>query len=351
MFLTPEQVKRIDSLIERGYIKKQKHPTEDLYILNYTKQCQNEQVWTDETKMCRGLIVDSQHNIHALPFKKFFNFEEYIQNEWIVPESSFIAYKKLDGSLGILYRIRGEYHIATRGSFTSEQAIHATKLLREKYGHVTFPDNVTILFEIIYPENRVVVDYGDQDELYILGGFDMQTGTDLLVNGNYQGIPVAPRMKDVADFRELTKEDNKKDEGYVIVFATGERIKMKFKEYVRLHRLYTGLTKRKIWEAMKCGEDMEILKGSVEEEFADFVSRTEKEIRSAKSTIFKKALGKLKIARRRNSRKDQAMYIRKQEHAPLIFLMLDGKAQQVEKYLWDATYPAAEKAFRKDIDV
>jgi len=49
---------KLNELVEKRYLSVQKHPTEELYIFNYTQSCQYERYWTEETTMCRGLIVD-----------------------------------------------------------------------------------------------------------------------------------------------------------------------------------------------------------------------------------------------------------------------------------------------------
>jgi RNA ligase len=40
------------------------------------------------------------------------------------------------------------------------------------------------------------------------------------------------------------------DEGFVLRFADGTRVKVKYAEYVRLHRLMTGVTERDVWRAV-----------------------------------------------------------------------------------------------------
>ena len=73
---------------------------------------------------------------------------------------------KLDGSLGIAYtHPEGEVRLATRGSMTSHQATEATRIWQEKYRRVAIPEGTTPLFEIIYPDNRVVLNYGDMRDL------------------------------------------------------------------------------------------------------------------------------------------------------------------------------------------
>ena len=67
---------RLQPFVERRLIAVQKHPTEDLWIYNYTKKAQYEGAWTEETLTARGLILDAAGNVVAHPFRKFFNLEE-----------------------------------------------------------------------------------------------------------------------------------------------------------------------------------------------------------------------------------------------------------------------------------
>jgi RNA ligase len=85
---------------------------------------------------------------------------------------------KADGSLGILYPLpSGGWAMSTRGSFASEQAAHATQVLNERYGDFQPAPGVTTLVEIVYPQNRIVLDYAGMDDLILLGGVEVATGT------------------------------------------------------------------------------------------------------------------------------------------------------------------------------
>src|ERR1041384_1181072 len=105
----------LDKRIAEGYINVQKHPTENLWIHNYSNSAQFDQVWDNETLMCRGLIMDADRNIVARPFPKFFNLSEVIPKGEQLPNEDFIVTEKMDGSLGILYKVNHVPNIATRG--------------------------------------------------------------------------------------------------------------------------------------------------------------------------------------------------------------------------------------------
>src|SRR5438132_2764187 len=152
-----------------GYLSCRKHPTDDLLIWNYTQKTQWERNWTPETRMCRGLITTSAGEIVARPFEKFYNAGEWLSMGNAIPVEPFEVYEKLDGSLGILYHLaNGGWAIATRGAFESPQAQVGTGLLDGLPATFEPSPRYTYLFEIIYPENRIVVNYGDRRELVLL---------------------------------------------------------------------------------------------------------------------------------------------------------------------------------------
>ena len=241
---------KLRDLVERGYLTVQKHPEADLLIFNYTAKTQYQGFWNDETLMSRGLITTSDGQILARPFEKFFNIDEYKDKP---PNEHFEVYEKLDGSLGILYWVGDEPRITTRGSFLSKQAMKATEILREKYFGVKFDPALTYLFEIIYPENRIVVDYGKTEDLVLLAVRDTETGRELSIKEIDLPFAHVKRLPDTVDISSLRLIKRENEEGFVVRFESGLRLKVKMTEYMRLHRLVTGVTTKVIWELMNFG--------------------------------------------------------------------------------------------------
>lgn len=266
-------IKKLFEYKEAGLLSMQKHPTEDLLIWNYSQTVQFERKWDEITLACRGLITDSYGNVKARPFKKFFNLEEHEGN---LPDGDPIVTEKMDGSLGITYqKADGSFAIATRGSFTSEQAIHATQLLQSKYANFveTLIPGFTHLFEIIYPSNRVVVDYGELDDLVYLGSVNTLTGEEIFISGFFK----EPRLYEVKNWSldALKAFQNAKDEGFVLLWPkTGFRLKFKFEEYKRLHKLLTGVNERTIWKMMSEGQSLKELMDRVPDEFFEWIEET-----------------------------------------------------------------------------
>src|SRR5690606_18274092 len=118
-------------------------------------------------------------NIKARPFRKFFNYGEMPMES--MPAGLPMVYETIDGSLGILYWIDNTPFLATRGRFTSEQAAMGTKMLHDflKKNPFQFKEGHTYLFEIIYPQNRIVVDYHKDSRLILLGIINNETSEEI----------------------------------------------------------------------------------------------------------------------------------------------------------------------------
>ena len=245
----------VDEAVGAGLVSVQMNGR--LRILNYTARATYSRSWNEATVACRGLILDGVGRVVARPFPKFFGPSE--PDAPAIPTGQPMEITaKLDGSLGIAYpHPEGEVRLATRGSLTSHQAIEATRIWHEKYRHIVIPEGVTPLFEIIYPDNRVVLDYGDMRDLVLIALIDIETGADIETsNLDWPG----PRAESAsfADFEVLVDHiataGEADREGYVARFAAGEagphiRFKLKFPSYVAAHRVAFGLTSTRVWEA------------------------------------------------------------------------------------------------------
>lgn len=337
-----------NELVDQKYLSVQKHEQADLLIWNYTQFCQFDRKWTEETMMARGLITDLEGNIVARPFKKFFNYEEYGTS---IPESlpveQFYIQEKYDGSLGILYWIGDKPYLATRGSFVSDQAIKGTEMLQ---GFSQYFDelnrNYTYLFEIIYPENRIVVDYGGKELLPLLAVIDTETGKDLDIYAECSGFPFAGYIDGITDLKTIKAQQKDNKEGFVIRFVSGLRVKLKFEEYVRLHRLVTGVNARSIWDLLRNNQPFDELLDRVPDEFYSWVKKTKEQL---KSDFMKWEL----LAREAHSkaillptRKEQAIYLQPLDCRSIVFRMLDEKPHA--ELIWKMLRPSAVKPFKED---
>lgn len=258
----------LDTALKAGLVTRKLHPTLPLSIYTYTRTAQYSRAWTNATIHCRGLIVDDNTGeIVAWPFPKFFNVGEHAHgNEYAPPlpeGETFEVYDKVDGSLGIVFHYAGRWHAASKGSFTSEQAAWAQAWLDGRDTSRLKLD-ITYLAEIIYPANRIVVDYGDRQDLVLLGAYNSkgEEGRLSWVDNDWKPIGSVVRTWPALPLDQLLKltEGNSRPdgtptsgistEGYVIRYASGLRAKAKLSEYVRLHKVLTGITERDIWRML-----------------------------------------------------------------------------------------------------
>jgi RNA ligase len=347
----------LNKYIDEGLIIKQVHPTLRLSIYNYSRECQYNGKWDEYTLNCRGLILDFNGNVIAKPFPKFFNYEEHTPLD--IPNEYFEVYEKLDGSLGIIYNYNGEWYVATRGSFHSDQANKAKEMLDRKYPYQTLIPGRTYLAEIIYPQNRIVVDYGTDEKLVMLGCYDNETGLEVTIDDMVNdGWDVVMKYKTWGESYDLLKEEISKDkEGYVIRFSGGFRMKIKGEEYVRLHRILTNFSTKDIWELLKNGEPFEPFLERVPDEFDDWVKRTAMNLRYSFHSIDERAgklhdgfrYGKYNDVDPEPTKKEFAEYVKQfpKELSAVMFKMWDK--QPYDQIIWQMIKPKYEKPFKNEI--
>lgn len=337
------------------YISERKHDNLDLIIWNYKNSCQFDNAWDEFTMMCRGLITDLEGNIIARPFKKFFNINtlEGTKIEELPAEIPEIT-EKLDGSLGILYPVGESFAIATRGNFNSEQATFANEFIKGK--DYDFKKGYTYLFEIIYPENKIVVDYGNLKDIVLLAVINTETGEeiDYLEEGHRLGLSCAVKMGKNLEELLLSMDSLPADnEGYVVKYKNGLRVKMKGKEYVRLHKLISGFSNTSIWELLMNEQSFDEFLDRVPDEFYDWVKKTKKELEDKFELLYNRTKEAFEGVKNLPTRKEQAIEIIKnhKDISSAIFNLLDGKSDKAKKELWKILKPKFSKPFKSDLEL
>lgn len=256
-----------------GHVTIREHNELPLAIANYTPAAAYAREWNEVTTRCRGLIYNTETmEVVARPFPKFFNWDE--SGSIFPPSGPALRMEKMDGSLGILYPATGQSAIATRGSFHSEQAEWATNWYNENAPGEFEPDLAkTYLFEIIYPDNRIVVDYGDYEGLVLIDVIDNETGfsdTDEFDNCDWPDKVTRTPVPGFDSGQVVDIPDG--EEGFVFLWPTRNfRTKMKSARYVEIHRLVSNLTPKSVWEQMVDGKTLDQIKEPLPEEFHPFV--------------------------------------------------------------------------------
>ena len=340
-------IRILNKYVNEGRIERNPHPTLPIAVYNYSRETQFKNDWDEITLSMRGTIIDDKGYVVASAFPKFFNYEEVIDQ---VPVNGDYVYvqEKVDGSLGILFYYQDEWHLATKGSFTSDQAKKGMEILREKYPvfDQVFFKEVTYIVEIIYPSNRIVVDYKDKEKLVFLStsinGVEQHWTTSLsLFKGS--GIKKSDIVKCEQHFsfgtdlyKSLKDKNTKNEEGFILRFQPGNfRMKIKFEEYVRLHRLLTNFSNVDIWETLKEGKDINILLERVPDEFDAWVRKTITDLRYHKYAIEERA-GKIHYYFRYGKYTDREIEPTKKEFAQhLEFCKVEPSIKAICFSIWD----------------
>jgi hypothetical protein len=348
----------LNDYIDRGLIIKQVHPTLPLSIYNYSRTCQYDRLWDDVTLNCRGLVLDDEGNVIAKPFSKFFNMEELSDSE--IPKESFEVFEKMDGSLGIFFYYSNEWYMATRGSFISEQAIKGMEIAKRNGLDKKCVPGFTYLFEIIYPENRIVVDYGKDERLVLLSIVNPEGNEIPYEEIQMDGWDIVNRYDGVSDYTKLKGMISNDAEGYIIRFKNGMRMKIKGDEYIRLHRILTNFSTTDIWELLMSKGDMDEFLERVPDEFDKWVKSTISELRYAFFQISERAgkihdyfrYGKYNDKESEPTKKEFALHLEKSNVEPpirsVLFAMWDSKPY--DHIIWKMIKPKWSKPFRKDLD-
>jgi RNA ligase len=341
---------------DAGYVRVQSRPESTLSIANYSEKVQFERAWNPVTLACRGLIYDAfSLEVVARPFPKFFNFDDSTVGR--IPSGPVLRMEKFDGSLGILYWVDNEPYIATRGSFTSEQAVHATRVLREMLSDVPvdFDRTKTYLFEIIAPWNRIVVDYGDLDVLVLLDVIDIATGYSDLAAFSELDWPLKADRQFLTSFVDTMQADIPEGhEGFVFLWpAQNLRVKMKSSTYVELHRIVTGLNERVVWEQLGHGRSVQQICEPLPDELHAWVQSVAARLLTEKTRImeqaivdFTRAMDELGVpfGERPSNRGEFARHISMEPNRSYLFSILDGK--DFSEAVWKTLKPAGGRGPR-----
>lgn len=245
------------------------YPNTPYIGFDYTPVCQFSRTWNEYTSIARGLVIDIRRmKIVAKPFPKFMNLGEPGCDVELSDLNSgkFTAIEKVDGSLGIIFfnSYEGKWVVMTRGSFNSEQAKTAQAWIDSDIAQKELTSgglHVTYLAEIIYPQNRIVVDYGDFTGLVLLG---VSTESALInISDNdlagyytrnfknvFKRIATTYKFNTANEMIDHVKKQDYNNEGVVVYLEDNRMCKIKGDDYCKVHKIKTNLTPKSVIEAI-----------------------------------------------------------------------------------------------------
>lgn len=266
---------KLDKYVDLGLIRSQTSGALTIYV--YTEFTVYERLWNSVTRQCRGLVVDDNDRIVIRCLPKFFNAgePEAVLESPKRPQSTVIQ-DKVDGSLiQVADDLEHGLVVTSKGSFASDQARWAREIIEER--GMRFDRGLTYIFELIHPENRIVVDYGGQRELVLLAALHTETGAECDIYTDRFAEFSRAALLSHEDIHALDRA-GRLAEG-VVINMDGYRVKVKTDEYLRLHRIVTNFTPRRVWESLSNGESLEF--EGMPEEFQDWLDSTVADLRCA----------------------------------------------------------------------
>ncbi len=192
----------------------------------------------DLVRYCRGLVFDhDSEKILAFPMPKFFNHFNYNESELKhLLQDEYFAETKHDGSCVLLWEFKGKWHWSTLGAFGSEQAVEGRKIFEQDGNYDHLDPNYTYMFEVIYPENRIVLDLGQLRCLVYLLQIHRETGQehyDPTFGETIASVEMAGWYRQKLSLTQLLEsvENDANKEGYVITLKGNSKIlhRIKFK--------------------------------------------------------------------------------------------------------------------------
>ena len=332
----------LNSYEERGLLYSQVHPVLPLRIWNYSQVTAYDLTgnsWDDVTLACRGLVTDLDgENLVSRGFPKFFNIEEGKH----IPTEKFHIYKKMDGQYIGVFLYNGEVVVNSRGSFTSEYANKAREILFERYSKAIelMKENRTYVFELIGFE-RIVVKY-DETDLIFLGSFENvleETFEEYFCEHVKQ-----VEKYDGLDYRTVKGIDLDGEEGYVVLFSNGNRCKIKFDNYIQLHRIVTNLSNRYIFNELKENGSLDRILNFIPDEFYSEVKRVEDELKADYSLVENECFYiVIKAIKNCETRKEIAEYFKRfsKTYRNICFNMLECRGYSTS--IWRSIEPEFKK--------
>lgn len=232
-------------------------------VLSLVQPCHIGCHWNQDNKHFRSSVWNFDGELVSAGFPKFTNWGENPDN-FPVPKSlsGATVMEKLDGSLLIVSKYKGEFILRTRGTVGAAALSNGYELeiFKQDYPNVFSyqPDFETwpfsLLFEWVSPVQRIVLNYGDEPDWYLVGGIYhdgvqnrpynlfQQDWLDALAKGFGCKRPKTYTFNTVTDLMNVV-DSWKGQEGVCVYANDGQSIyKIKSAWYLMLHHMKSELS-------------------------------------------------------------------------------------------------------------
>lgn len=228
-------------------------------VLYLVQPCHIGARWLQSNKHFRSSVWNAQGELVSAGFPKFVNWGENPEN-FPVPTSlkDTVITEKIDGSLLVVSKYKGNFILRTRGTVDAFKLDNGYELeifketilnpLVVKMGHPDPTWEFSILFEWTSPQQRIILNYGDSPEWFLVGmvwhseyHLYTQEQLDLFAKGHNLKRPPAYSFPTVEELMAGV-EQWKGKEGVVVYSNEGQTLhKVKGLWYLALHRMKEAL--------------------------------------------------------------------------------------------------------------
>ena len=216
--------------------------------------------WDKTNLIFRSSIWTLEGELVSPGFPKFFNWDEDLDKDGrFVPGkvpygkprdlSSCEILDKMDGSLLIISYFNGDLIVRTRGTIDADATLSngdEIPLLKKKYpalfAYVEQHPDITLLCEWYSPRNKIVLNYGEEPKLWLIGGimhenYSLVRQVTLDVLAGLFGMERPARYQfNTLEAMRATVEALEGKEGVCVYFNDGQNIlKLKSARYLALH--------------------------------------------------------------------------------------------------------------------
>jgi hypothetical protein len=242
--------------ITEDYLEFKDGSIEPVWIYNYDPiRSRGTNVIENEA---RGLILNKDHDVVSLSFKRFFNAHE--QHACDIDWATARAERKADGSLVTIYSYKGEYFISTRNSAMASGRLPAyeefsfgsaiLEYLEGRFeGNPFAPfekhnngEKYCWVFEFVSPFNRLVTRYY-KPELILLSTFNKNTCAEVAMScvnmfASLSGFkrPETHMVYSEEQVDKLIDVLHPLEEGFVVVDIVNRRVKIKNPTYINISK-------------------------------------------------------------------------------------------------------------------
>jgi hypothetical protein len=336
---------------------------ETVYLVNPQRMGVN---WSKENSVFRSSVWNSTGELISAGFKKFVNWGEKPE---VFPTPTSLknttVVEKLDGSLLIVSKYKGQFILRTRGTVDARKLdngyeLDAFQLILDKLnkyfdtGEDTW--SFSFLFEWLSPTNVIVIRYGDEPQFRLIGqvfhsDYSMATQKALDFYGESIGL-IRPETFTFGSTEELiaSVEQWEGKEGVCVYSKDGQEIhKCKAASYLLKHRFKENATLENTLDLFvaygypqyqefeaKLVEQFDYECFGMVRGFASTIVDAFKQVKDIEDGMYRFALPLMKLPRKEAAAKVLQSY-GVTNRANFAFTLLDGKpfgAKEYTKLLW-----------------